>query len=86
MRDTQNSARSAGMSSPSAQAGSRGNSHCAPSCDSGQAHVSSTTLRVPIPLQGGPEFGIFRRGALARCGLAVSALAQRNLQARVREM
>jgi hypothetical protein len=26
-------------------------------------------LRVPIPLQGGPEFGIFRRGALARCGV-----------------
>ena len=66
MRDAQNRARNAGTSSPSAQAGSRGTSHCAPSCDNGQAHVSSTTLRVPIPLQYGPESGIFGRGALAR--------------------
>ena len=88
MRDAQNSARSAGTSSPSAQAGSRGTSHCAPSCDNGQAHVSSTTLRVPIPLQCGLEFGIFgavlrRAAALAAYGVAA---AQRNLQTRVREM
>ena len=84
MRDTQNSARSAGTSSPSAQAGSRGNSHAAPSCDNGQAQVSSTTLRVPIPLQCGPEFGIFGRGALARW--VRRAVPRSNLQSRVREM